>query len=47
MKSWPTRSEFESGYGWLHQQHVQGADTGADLDFLNGKRGAPVGRDSH
>jgi dihydroxy-acid dehydratase len=36
-----------SGYAWLHQTHVQGADTGADLDFLKGCRGAPVGRDSH
>jgi L-arabonate dehydrase len=36
-----------SGYAWLHQTHVQGADTGADLDFLKGSRGAPVGRDSH
>jgi len=36
-----------SGYAWLHQQHVQGADTGADLDFLNGARGNPVGKDSH
>jgi L-arabonate dehydrase len=36
-----------SGYEWLHQAHVQGADTGADLDFLRGCRGAPVGRDSH
>ncbi len=36
-----------SGYAWLHQTHVMGADTGADLDFLKGCRGAPVGRDSH
>jgi dihydroxy-acid dehydratase len=26
---------------------VEGADTGADLDFLKGCRGAPVGKDSH
>ncbi len=37
----------QSGYEWLHQAHVQGADTGADLDFLKGCRGAPVGKDSH
>ncbi|WP_417668271.1 L-arabinonate dehydratase [Roseibium sp.] len=37
----------DSGYAWLHQAHVQGADTGADLDFLKGCRGAPVGKDSH
>jgi len=36
-----------SGYAWLHQQHVEGADTGADLDFLKGCRGNAVGRDSH
>ena len=36
-----------SGYALLHHQHVQGADTGADLDFLKGCRGNPVGRDSH
>ena len=37
----------DSGYAWLHHAHVMGADTGADLDFLKGGRGAPVGRDSH
>ena len=36
-----------SGYALLHHAHVQGADTGADLDFLNGKRGNAVGKDSH
>ena len=43
----PTHVKETSGYTWLHQNHVQGADTGADLDFLNGCRGAPVGKDSH
>ncbi len=43
----PNHVQAESGYAWLHQAHVQGADTGADLDFLNGGRGNPVGRDSH
>ena len=37
----------ESGYALLHHQHVQGADTGADLDFLKGHRGNAVGKDSH
>ena len=37
----------EGGYAWLHQAHVEGADTGADLGFLKGCRGAPVGKDSH
>jgi dihydroxy-acid dehydratase len=36
-----------SGYAMLHHRHVQGADTGADLDFLNGSRGNAVGKDSH
>ena len=48
LSNWtPTSESFESGYGWLHQQHVQGADTGADLDFLKGCRGNAVGKDSH
>ncbi len=35
--------------GWerLYIDHVQQADTGADLDFLVGASGAPVGRESH
>ena len=48
LKAWsPTHEKAESGYLWLHQQHVQGADTGADLDFLKGCRGSPVGTDAH
>ncbi|WP_370050081.1 MULTISPECIES: L-arabinonate dehydratase [Salipiger] len=48
LANWtPTSESFESGYGWLHQQHVEGADTGADLDFLKGCRGNAVGKDSH
>ena len=43
----PAIETFESGYPWLHQQYVEGADTGADLKFLKGCRGAPAGRDSH
>ncbi|MGR6468551.1 L-arabinonate dehydratase [Rhizobium sp. PAMB 3182] len=43
----PTVDMPASGYAWLHHNHVQGADTGADLDFLKGCRGAPVGKDSH
>jgi L-arabonate dehydrase len=43
----PLPNQPTSGYAWLHQNHVQGADTGADLDFLKGCRGAPVGKDSH
>jgi L-arabonate dehydrase len=37
----------DSGYAMLHHRHVMGADTGADLDFMLGCRGAPVGKDSH
>jgi dihydroxy-acid dehydratase len=35
--------------GWerLYVEHVQGADTGADLDFLVGSSGDRVGRESH
>ena len=48
LASWsPQRERAVSGYAWLHQQHVEGADTGADLDFLKGCRGSEVGRDSH
>ncbi len=43
----PAEGGPESGYAWLHQTHIMGADTGADLDFLKGCRGAPVGKDSH
>ncbi|MBS8226494.1 L-arabinonate dehydratase [Vannielia litorea] len=48
LAAWqPTHEQPASGYAWLHQQHVMGADTGADLDFLKGCRGNDVGRDSH
>jgi L-arabonate dehydrase len=43
----PGHETADSGYAWLHQAHVEGADTGADLGFLKGCRGAPVGKDSH
>ncbi len=36
-----------SGYAFIHHAHVMGADTGADLDFLQGHRGNAVGKDSH
>ncbi len=48
LAAWtPIHPLYESGYGWLHQRHVEGADTGADLDFLKGARGNAVGKDSH
>ena len=35
------------GYAQLYHDHVQGADKGADKDFLVGCRGNAVGRESH
>jgi dihydroxy-acid dehydratase len=35
------------GWSKLYVDHVQGADTGADLDFLNGSSGDKVSRESH
>ncbi len=35
------------GYAQLFHDHVEGADQGADFDFLKGCRGAPIPRDSH
>jgi dihydroxy-acid dehydratase len=35
------------GYVSMYIQHVQGADKGADLDFLQGHSGSEVTRDSH
>lgn len=36
-----------SGYAKLYHDHVTGAETGADFDFLKGCRGNAVPRDSH
>jgi dihydroxy-acid dehydratase len=36
-----------SGYAKLYHDHVEGADKGADMDFLVGCRGNAVGRESH
>jgi dihydroxy-acid dehydratase len=48
LAAWtPRHDTHATGYAWLHQTHVGGADTGADLDFLKGCRGAPVGKESH
>lgn len=35
------------GYASLYIKHVEGADKGADLDFLKGSSGSTVTRDSH
>ncbi len=37
----------DRGYVNLYVKHVQQADKGADLDFLVGKSGSKVARDSH
>jgi dihydroxy-acid dehydratase len=31
----------------MYVEHVQQADTGADLNFLVGRTGSPVPRDNH
>jgi L-arabonate dehydrase len=38
---------YRGGYETLYVNHVQQADRGADLDFLVGRRGAAVPRESH
>ena len=43
----PPKPPLERGYWKLYIDHVLGADTGADLDFLVGKSGTPVLRESH
>ncbi len=47
-KGWtPVKPPLERGYYQLYYDHVLQADKGADLDFLVGKSGAPVPRESH
>ena len=36
-----------TGYQRLYHDHVQQADAGCDFDFLVGRRGAEVPRESH
>lgn len=43
----PTVQPPESGYARMFHDHVQGANTGADFDFLVGCRGRAVPKDSH
>ncbi|MBD9397649.1 L-arabinonate dehydratase [Pseudomonas sp. PDM11] len=43
----PTVEAPTSGYIKLFHDHVQGADSGADFDFLKGCRGAGIPKDSH
>ena len=47
-KSWKQPDLIaQRGYVNLYVKHVQQADKGADLDFLVGKSGSKVTRDSH
>ncbi len=47
-KQWrPNYPQQDRGYVSLYQQHVEQAHAGADLDFLKGKSGSKVTRDSH
>ncbi|BFM48059.1 IlvD/Edd family dehydratase [Marinomonas sp. THO17] len=46
--SWQAEeSEYHRGYAKLYIDHVMQADRGADLDFLVGKSGSKVSRESH
>lgn len=48
LAAWKSSIEApKSGYIKLFFDHIQGADTGADFDFLKGCRGASVPKDSH
>lgn len=38
---------IDRGYVWLYKKHVEGADMGADFDFLKGSSGSEVTKDSH
>lgn len=41
------RAQYPRGYYRMYIDHVMGADTGADLDFLVGKSSSVVTRESH
>ena len=43
----PTPPNSERGYAYLHVKHVMQAEHGCDLDFLVGKSGSIVTRESH
>ncbi|RVV99945.1 dihydroxy-acid dehydratase [Mesobaculum littorinae] len=47
LADWTPPGAPDSGYARLYHDHVEGADTGADFDFLKGCRGNEVPRDSH
>jgi L-arabonate dehydrase len=43
----PAPAAFDRGYARLYVEHVMQAHQGADLDFLVGKSGAKIARESH
>jgi dihydroxy-acid dehydratase len=43
----PPPPAMATGYQKLYIDHVMQADRGCDLDFLVGKRGAAIPRESH
>ncbi|MCW5732373.1 MAG: dihydroxy-acid dehydratase, partial [Alphaproteobacteria bacterium] len=43
----PPKQEYDRGWAKLYVDHVQQADKGCDLDFLVGKSGSYVPRESH
>ena len=43
----PVLPDVNGGYQKMYIDHVMQADTGADLDFLVGRRGSKVKRHSH
>ena len=46
--AWPGfESPYDRGYSKLYVEHVEQADKGADLDFLVGRSGTPIMRESH
>lgn len=48
LDAWrPSVEAPKGGFAQLFHTHVEGADTGADFDFLKGCRGNAVGKDSH
>lgn len=48
LAAWKSPVERPNGgYAQLYHDHVQGADKGADMDFLVGCRGNAVARESH
>ena len=47
-KNWsPPPHDFDRGYVNLYINHVEQAHLGADMDFLTGKSGSFVKRESH